>query len=133
MGPAKVRGVVFVACENHCRQGVDKGAGHEAGTRCPESGTGSLPGLVIRALRCVRGALAGFETRAFPTTGSWWAEPRRLNSLVMVTHYPVALPFGCSQRVINYHGHLHQKTLEPTELVKFLNVGWDVHYALLCL
>ena len=60
----------------------------------------------------------------------YWSQ---LNSLVIVTHYPVAMPFGSKQMVLNYHGHLHQKTLDATEQVKYVNVGWDVHYGLLCI
>jgi calcineurin-like phosphoesterase family protein len=54
--------------------------------------------------------------------------------LVMVTHYPVHVTIHDSSRsVVNYHGHLHVKTLEPTPMCKWINVGWDVTHSLLCL
>ena len=38
-----------------------------------------------------------------------------------------------TERVSDYHGHLHQNILSPTEKVKYMNVGWDVDYSLRCL
>lgn len=54
---------------------------------------------------------------------------------VIACHYPVTLPPGYEPpyRLLNYHGHLHQKTLASTDRVKYMNVGWDVDYALKCL
>ena len=52
-----------------------------------------------------------------------------------VSHYPLVLPANHSDEssFSNYHGHLHRTVLEDTLSVKFINVGWDVSHALLCL
>lgn len=54
---------------------------------------------------------------------------------VLACHYPVSLPdsYKSPYRLLNYHGHLHDKTLASTDKVKFMNVGWDVDYSLRCL
>jgi len=30
-------------------------------------------------------------------------------------------------------GHLHEKTLPSTLMIKYMNVGWDINHALNCL
>jgi len=56
------------------------------------------------------------------------------NRLTLLTHYPVHLPEGYRNApVLNYHGHLHEKTVPSTEMVKYMNVGWDINHALNCL
>ena len=57
---------------------------------------------------------------------------------VLVSHYPASIPESMNakhrqSKLLNYHGHLHQKTLAATDTVKYMNVGWDVDYALRCL
>ena len=54
---------------------------------------------------------------------------------VIACHYPATLPasYKSPYRLLNYHGHLHEKTLASTDKVKFMNVGWDVDYSLKCL
>lgn len=53
----------------------------------------------------------------------------------LVTHYPLHVPDShrCPRPYLNYHGHLHQRVLPPTEKVKYMNVGWDVVHGLVCL
>lgn len=62
-----------------------------------------------------------------------WTGPQGRD--VLVSHYPVCVPdtLQTGRPLLNYHGHLHQKVLAPTERVKYMNVGWDVDYALRCL
>ena len=54
---------------------------------------------------------------------------------VLVTHYPAAIPDSMKRlnRLLNYHGHLHQKTLPAIDTIKYMNVGWDVHHSIHCL
>lgn len=33
----------------------------------------------------------------------------------------------------DYHGHFHRDVLASTEVIHFVNVGWDVTQGLLCL
>lgn len=65
-----------------------------------------------------------------------WTGPQGRD--VLVSHYPACVPDSLKakhrlMKLLNYHGHLHQKVLAPTEFVKYMNVGWDVDYALRCL
>lgn len=54
--------------------------------------------------------------------------------LVVVSHYPIVVPETYKNTpVLNYHGHLHEKTLPSTLMVKYMNVGWDINHALNCL
>lgn len=54
--------------------------------------------------------------------------------LVVVSHYPIVVPDTYKNTpVLNYHGHLHEKTLPSTLMVKYMNVGWDINHALNCL
>jgi calcineurin-like phosphoesterase family protein len=54
--------------------------------------------------------------------------------LVVVSHYPILVPETYKNTpVLNYHGHLHEKTLPSTLMVKYMNVGWDINHALNCL
>lgn len=56
---------------------------------------------------------------------------------VMVTHFPLDMPgsYDSSKvgQVRNYHGHLHDVTMESTEQVKYVNVCWDVNHGMHCL
>jgi calcineurin-like phosphoesterase family protein len=55
---------------------------------------------------------------------------------VLVCHYPVAPYFPFTFNLINYHGHLHQKVMDPVPegiSIKHINVGWDRTHSLLCL
>jgi calcineurin-like phosphoesterase family protein len=53
---------------------------------------------------------------------------------VVVSHYPIDIPKGYrTPSILNYHGHLHRTVLPPSEVVKYMNVGWDVNYSLNCL
>lgn len=54
---------------------------------------------------------------------------------VIACHYPVTLPasYKSPYRLLNNHGHLHEKTVASTDQVKYMNVGWDVDYSLKCL
>jgi calcineurin-like phosphoesterase family protein len=57
-----------------------------------------------------------------------------LGRMVIVTHYPIICGVHDTDRtVINYHGHLHLKTVESTDWVKYINVGWDQTHGLVCL
>ncbi len=57
-----------------------------------------------------------------------------MGRLVFVSHYPAFIPRSFSgARVLNYHGHLHENTLQSNEQIKYCNVGWDVSHGLLCL
>jgi calcineurin-like phosphoesterase family protein len=53
---------------------------------------------------------------------------------VFVSHYPLVVPatYG-DQTYVSYHGHLHRTVLDDTISVKYINAGWDVSHALLCL
>ena len=54
--------------------------------------------------------------------------------LVVVSHYPIVVPETYKNTpVLNYHGHLHEKTLPSTLMIKYMNVGWDINHALNCL
>ncbi|OGB76601.1 MAG: hypothetical protein A2496_18420 [Burkholderiales bacterium RIFOXYC12_FULL_60_6] len=54
--------------------------------------------------------------------------------LVVVSHYPILVPETYKNTpVLNYHGHLHEKTLPATLMVKYMNVGWDINHGLNCL
>ena len=54
--------------------------------------------------------------------------------VVVVSHYPILVPDTYKNTpVLNYHGHLHEKTLPSTLMVKYMNVGWDINHALNCL
>ena len=54
--------------------------------------------------------------------------------LVVVSHYPILVPETYKNTpVLNYHGHLHEKTLPSTLMIKYMNVGWDINHALNCL
>ncbi|MDP2770542.1 MAG: metallophosphoesterase [Giesbergeria sp.] len=54
--------------------------------------------------------------------------------LVVVSHYPILVPETYKNTpVLNYHGHLHEKTLPSTLMVKYMNVGWDINHGLNCL
>lgn len=54
--------------------------------------------------------------------------------LVVVSHYPILVPETYKNTpVLNYHGHLHEKTLPATLMIKYMNVGWDINQALNCL
>ncbi|WP_157979327.1 metallophosphoesterase [Rhodoferax ferrireducens] len=54
--------------------------------------------------------------------------------LVVVSHYPILVPETYKNTpILNYHGHLHEKTLPSTLMVKYMNVGWDINHALNCL
>ena len=56
------------------------------------------------------------------------------NRLVVVSHYPIRIPDDYKNTpVLNYHGHLHEKTLPAQLMIKYMNVGWDINYALNCL
>jgi len=60
--------------------------------------------------------------------------PGLMGRLVYVTHYPAFIPSSYKgELVMNYHGHLHEKTMDSTEQIKYFNVGWDVSHGLLCL
>lgn len=63
----------------------------------------------------------------------FWSGPKGRD--VLVSHYPVCFPesLKTDHALLNYHGHLHQKVLAATQNVKYMNVGWDVDYALRCL
>ena len=62
---------------------------------------------------------------------AWLGYQRRL---VVVSHYPILVPETYKNTpVLNYHGHLHEKTLPSTLMVKYMNVGWDINHALNCL
>jgi calcineurin-like phosphoesterase family protein len=56
------------------------------------------------------------------------------NRLVVVSHYPIRIPDDYKNTpVLNYHGHLHEKTLPAQLMIKYMNVGWDINFALNCL
>jgi calcineurin-like phosphoesterase family protein len=56
------------------------------------------------------------------------------NRLVIVSHYPIRIPDDYKYTpVLNYHGHLHEKTLPPQLMIKYMNVGWDINYSMNCL
>jgi calcineurin-like phosphoesterase family protein len=63
----------------------------------------------------------------------YWTGPQGRG--VLVSHHPVGCPahLTTARALLNYHGHLHQQVLAPTDKVKYMNVGWDVDYALRCL
>lgn len=62
---------------------------------------------------------------------AWQGFQRRL---VVVSHYPLMVPDTYNNTpVLNYHGHLHEKTLPSTLMIKYMNVGWDINHALNCL
>lgn len=63
----------------------------------------------------------------------FWTGPQGRD--VLVSHYPVCIPENHKSHypLLNYHGHMHQNVLAPTEQVKYMNVGWDVDYTLRCL
>jgi len=60
--------------------------------------------------------------------------PGLMGRLVFVSHYPAFVPSSYKgELVMNYHGHLHEKTMESNDQIKYFNVGWDVSHGLLCL
>jgi calcineurin-like phosphoesterase family protein len=60
--------------------------------------------------------------------------PGLMGRLVFVSHYPAFIPSTYKGgRVMNYHGHLHEKSMESNDQIKYFNVGWDVSHGLLCL
>ena len=60
--------------------------------------------------------------------------PGLMGRLVFVSHYPASVPGDYKgELVMNYHGHLHEKTMESTDRIKYFNVGWDVSHGLVCL
>lgn len=62
----------------------------------------------------------------------FWTGP--MARLVLISHYPACVPNDYKgELIMNYHGHLHEKTMESTDRIKFFNVGWDVSHGLLCL
>ena len=62
---------------------------------------------------------------------AWQGHQRRL---VVVSHYPILIPDTYKNTpVLNYHGHLHEKTLPSELMIKYMNVGWDINHALNCL
>jgi calcineurin-like phosphoesterase family protein len=62
---------------------------------------------------------------------AWQGYQRRL---VVVSHYPILVPDTYKNTpVLNYHGHLHEKTLPSTLMIKYMNVGWDINHSLNCL
>ncbi len=62
---------------------------------------------------------------------AWQGFQRRL---VVVSHYSIMVPDTYKNTpVLNYHGHLHEKTLPSTLMVKYMNVGWDINQSLNCL
>lgn len=63
----------------------------------------------------------------------FWTGPQGRG--VLVSHYPASVPdhYKSHFSLLNYHGHMHQNVLAPTSKVKYMNVGWDVDYALRCL
>ena len=62
---------------------------------------------------------------------AWQGNQRRL---VVVSHYPIRIPDTYKNTpVLNYHGHLHEKTLPSELMIKYMNVGWDINHALNCL
>lgn len=63
----------------------------------------------------------------------FWTGPQGRN--VLVSHYPACPPedYKTAFPLLNYHGHMHQHVLASTKQVKYMNVGWDVDYALRCL
>lgn len=61
----------------------------------------------------------------------FWTE--LMGRLVFVSHYPAFIPSSYKGGlVMNYHGHLHEKTMESTDQIKYVNVGWDMSHGLLC-
>ena len=61
-----------------------------------------------------------------------WMGP--MGRLVFVSHYPAFIPSDFKgERVMNYHGHLHEKNMESNDQIKYFNAGWDVSHGLLCL
>ena len=57
-----------------------------------------------------------------------------LGRMVLVTHYPIVAGVHDTERtIVNYHGHIHRKTVESTDWVHYINVGWDQTHGLLCL
>ncbi|MDD2811157.1 metallophosphoesterase [Rhodoferax sp.] len=62
---------------------------------------------------------------------AWQGYQRRL---VVVSHYPIIVPETYKNTpVLNYHGHLHEKTLPLQLMIKYMNVGWDINQSLNCL
>lgn len=62
---------------------------------------------------------------------AWQGLQRRL---VVVSHYPIMVPDTYKNTpILNYHGHLHEKTLPSTLMVKYMNIGWDINQSLNCL
>ena len=62
---------------------------------------------------------------------AWQGYQRRL---VVVSHYPILIPDTYKNTpVLNYHGHLHEKTMPSELMIKYMNVGWDINHALNCL
>jgi calcineurin-like phosphoesterase family protein len=60
----------------------------------------------------------------------FWEEPG-MGRLALVTHYPITIPPSVhAGAVINYHGHLHQKLLQRTAQIHYVNVGYDVAHGL---
>lgn len=61
----------------------------------------------------------------------FWTSPE--GALMLLTHYPIYLPDGFQGKVINYHGHLHDKWMTPQTNIRYVNVGWDTAYGLYCI
>lgn len=62
----------------------------------------------------------------------YWPGP--MGRLVFVSHYPAFIPNSYKgELVMNYHGHLHEKSMQSSDQIKYFNVGWDVSHGLLCL
>jgi calcineurin-like phosphoesterase family protein len=62
---------------------------------------------------------------------AWLGYQRRL---VVVSHYPILVPETYKNTpILNYHGHIHEKSLPSTLMIKYMNVGWDINHALNCL
>lgn len=61
----------------------------------------------------------------------YWTSPE--GALVMLTHYPIRLPENFEGKVINYHGHLHDKWMPTQSNIRYVNVGWDTAYGLYCI
>ena len=75
-----------------------------------------------------------FEKNLFEAVVPFLAWLGYQGRLVVVSHYPILVPETYKNTpVLNYHGHLHEKTLPSTLMVKYMNVGWDINHALNCL
>lgn len=60
----------------------------------------------------------------------FWEEAH-MRRLALVTHYPITVPgIVRTGGIVNYHGHLHQKLLQRTVQIHYVNVGYDVAHGL---